>query len=150
MTNVDTQRMADYLVGSGGDVPLALTRYNKYALENELDKLNEYEFYEHISNDEAVTINLIKRYRILTIIKTFDLIQSSQNALVDNLDNMKPSDLARTHTALLQTFSTLTTPATKVVFNLEEEVAKLADEMDLDRTEILREVKQIQNLTKIK
>lgn len=137
---MDVNLAIDKLVGAGGDLVLGLDRYKTATNE----KVTEYDLLEAITAADAETTNnLMSRYRILMIIKTFSLIQETDMELRSKLQDLRPSELARTHASLVQTFGVLTNPVTKVTFDFEGEVKKLAAELELPVDDVVADVKSM-------
>lgn len=135
---MDINLAIDKLVGASGEIPLTVDRYKTATGE----KITEYDLLEAITSaDEETTNALIKRYRILMIVKTFSLIQEMDMELRSKIQDLRPSELARTHASLVQTFGSLTSASTKITFDFEGEVKKLAEEFSLPVEEAAADVK---------
>jgi hypothetical protein len=145
MVDVDVNLLIDKLIGASGEIFLAADRYKTETGT----ALNEYQVLEAVTScDETTAAKLISRYRLLTIVKTFSLIQEMDGDLRSKIQDLKPSELAKTHASLLNTFGNMTRNGDKTLFDYDVELAKLADELELSVDEVKADVKQMMGLKK--
>lgn len=136
------------LASSDGDASLAAERYDTI-VGNEYGTTKEYAVEAKIAGLNIETADMLSsKFRTLLIVKLYKLISDISIKLAFSLDELKPAELARTHASLVNTFSTLTAPATKVTFDYEGELQRLAEEFQMPIEEVRGDFKKLE--TKLK
>src|SRR4029077_15162333 len=126
-------------VSAVGDVPLALERYRRD--NNITEKLTEYDFLNQITADTENGNVLLTRYRMMLTIKMFEMINTVSTGLLGKIDELRPNDLARLHSSLVQSFGQITAPVTKLTFDFDAETRKVAEELGISVEEVMAETK---------
>lgn len=149
--NVDTDLILETLASSNGSIGLAAERLAK-KIDPTLPygSITEYDLEARIASFDIQTADkLSSKLRILLIVKLYNLIHTASDALLDSLGDLKPAELARTHTSIVNSFATLTAPATKVTFDFDREIMDIAREFpELSIEDVRGEVKRLE--TKVK
>lgn len=150
--NVDLTEHLDMLiatlVGSDGDIPLATERLQKKLGLDLGERINEYDIKEQIASlDNELRDSIAHKLRTLLILRIYNLVHLVSEKLVDNIDKLRPAELARTHSSLVNSFASLTVSATKVSFDFDHEISKLAEELQISPDEIRSEIKNIKKVT---
>jgi hypothetical protein len=138
-------KLINIIVSSEGDLPLAASRIKKILGLDETP--NEYDIIDSIIGlDSELQEGMIKKFRTLLAIRLFYMIHMVTDRLAENIGNLRPSDLARTHSTLTNSFSTLTTSSTKITFDFDREAAKIAEELNIPVDEVKSEVKSMKKI----
>lgn len=138
---MDTQDIITTLVAADGNINLAAERLNRRSDLGE--RLNEYTIKEKIVSDPNSVDILSRQLRGLLVLKLFDDLMISQQAMLSNIDEMKPSDVARLYASQLSAFTQLTSPSTKDTFDFEGEVMKTAMELGVPVDEVREDLKRL-------
>jgi hypothetical protein len=144
-SEIDTETLISIIAGSNGDTHLAAER-----LSTKLGfKVTGYDIEERLANIDVQTSDrLASKLRTLLTVRLYNLIHQATVQLAFNMDSLRPSELAKTHSALVNSFTSLTAPATKVQFDFDSEVAQLAEELQIPADEIRTEIKSMQLVAK--
>jgi hypothetical protein len=141
LADVDVEILINTIASSDGDLNLAAERLDK-KLGFTYGTTKEYFLQERISSlDIQSTDKLSSKLRTLLTIKLYNLILIATNQLMGSLGDLRPAELARTHSSLVNSFSNLTTPATKITFDFDKEVQQIAEEFDVPIEDVRGELK---------
>jgi hypothetical protein len=132
LADVDIDTLLDIIASSDGDLYLACERLDNI-LENTPRTTTEYAMQARIASFDIQTSDKLSgKFRSLLIVKLYNLLHITTDEVRNVLGDLKPADLVKTHTSLMNTFATLTAPATKVTFDFDHEVQELARELSTD------------------
>jgi hypothetical protein len=138
--------LVNTLVGSGGDIPLTAERLCT-KLGVQYGAITEYDITDAISSfDNETSDGINRRLRTMLAFKLFALIEVLNVELLSKMDKLRPSELARAHSSVVNSFATLTQGAAKVTFDFDHEAEKLADEFGVTPDEIKKEVKSMKRI----
>lgn len=128
INDVDTEIIIGMITSSDGDVNLATERLNTL-LGNPYGYIKEYAFQTRLAQlDLQTSDQLASRLRTLLTVKLYHLISLATIQLQGDLCNLRPAELARTHASLTNSFASLTSGSTKITFDFNSEIEKIAAE----------------------
>lgn len=128
-----------FVVGAQGNMPLAAERASRKLGM----KITEYMLRELISEDADATEQLARQLRAVHTISVFEMLDNVRIAVIESICDMSPRDLATMYATLSTSFATLTAPQSKVTFDVSLEAQKTASELNLDPSDVERELKEI-------
>lgn len=150
INDADVDIVLSLLTGSDGDISLTAERYDKLT-GNPYGTTKEYELNARLAGlDKDNSDRLSGKLRSLLTIKLYYLIHLGMQQLTECMGNLKPAELARTNTSMINSFALLTQAAEKQVFDFESEITKLAEEFDLDTSDIRGQLKSMEVKVKTK
>lgn len=148
INDVEIDVLVGLVVSSDGDLGLAAERLNK-KLGLSYNTILEYELEQRISElDSQTTDSIASKFRALLTIRLYKLIYAATTELQASLSDLKPAELARTHASLVNSFTALTAPATKVTFDFELEAQRIAEEFKIPVEDIRGDLKQMETRLK--
>lgn len=131
MTNIhdtDVDTLVDLIAGSDANLALAAERFDTKN-GNKMGTTNGYDISTRVANFDIQTADsLAAKLRTLLVVRLYSLIHDCTTALSMSLDELKPSELAKAHTSLVNSFANLTAPAAKVTFDFDRELKDMVDE----------------------
>lgn len=128
INDIDKEVLIALVTGADGDLRLAAERLDRI-LENDVGTTQDYALQSRLANlDLQSADQLATRFRTLLTVKLYSLIVTAMDHLKIGMADLRPSELARTTTSLTASFAALTAPATKVTFDFNAEIEKLAEE----------------------
>lgn len=146
--DVDVELLINTIASSDGDVHLAAERLSR-KLDVPRDAISEYDITERIANlDIQSSDTLASKLRTLLTIRLYNLIHAATVQLAFNLSELKPAELARTHASLVNSFASLTAPATKVTFDFDRELVELSREFGIPVEDMKGEIKGMEKKIK--
>ena len=131
--------LARFVVGAGGALPLAAER----ATRKLNTKVTEYDIIELVTENDDISERIASQLRSLLLIRMFDVIMQLQIGVSASIEDMKPGEMARTYTALISSFASLTAPSPKSMLDLLDVATKTADELDIDPVSVLRDMEKL-------
>lgn len=125
LANVDVDLLIGVIASSDGDTQLASER-----LSTKLGmRILSQDLEERIAQfDIQSSDKLSAKFRTLLTVKLYNLIHQCTISLLSSIDELRPSELAKTHASLTNSFTSLTAPAAKITFDFDAEIAQLASE----------------------
>jgi hypothetical protein len=149
INDIDTQDIVDVVTSSDGSLALAAERLGK-KLGVPYGTIKEYDLQVRISTFDVQTAdNVAARLRTLLTLKLYELIVLATDQLKMTMTELRPAELARTHTSLINSFASLTSPATKVTFDFNREIEDLAREFpDISVDDIRSNIKEMEQRVK--
>ena len=147
----DIEEIVSIVASSDGDLNLAAERLAKKE-DGKFGDVTESELKARIAQMDLQSSDMLaSRFRTLLTVRLYELIYLVTNQLVFELGSLKPAELARTNASLINSFASLTMPATKVTFDFEAELRRLAEEFpDVPIEDMRGEINAMQEKTKNK
>lgn len=131
------------IIGCEGDIALAIDRFHFRRDEN--IRITEYEVLEALAALDAEYADRFKnKLQTVLAIRLFGLIAEVTTQLRTKMEYLRPAELARTHSSLVNSFSTLTAGSKKITFDFDSEAAKIAAEFDVSPDEVKADIKSMQ------
>lgn len=148
---IDVEEIISIVASSDGDLNLAAERLAKRD-GGDFNTVTEGELKSRIAQMDMQSADLLSsKFRTLLIVRLYELIYLVTNQVVFELGNLKPAELARTNASLINSFATLTSSSTKVSFDFEAELRRIADEFpDVPIEDMRGEINAIQERSKNK
>jgi hypothetical protein len=144
INDIEVDDLLDLLASSDGDLQLAAERLNT-KLNLEYGTIKETDLKERVSAfDVQSSDRLSAKFRALLTIKLFNLVILVTNQLQFELGELKPAELAKTHASLVNSFTSLTAPATKITFDYDRELAVLAEDFKLPIEDLRGQLKEME------
>lgn len=146
--DLSIDEISNVVASSDGDLALSAERLCA-RLEKPYGSITEYELQARLSEiDIQASDKLASRFRALLMIKLYNLISLATDRMMGALGDLRPAELARTHASLVNSFTALTAPATKVTFDFNSELEKLSEEFGLPIEDMKAEIKEMENKVK--
>lgn len=131
------------LVSTRCNIPLALERASRAFGR----AISEAELVGCVLEDSNATNDMMRQLRTMLAMDLFGTVSDMGIVLRADVAEMDPNMLARTYTGLVGAFTGLTQSTTRVSIDLDSEAMKVADELGLDKNEVLNEIKGILSST---
>lgn len=151
INEIDSVEFVDLVVAAEGNTHLIAERFNRRNREDA--PISDFEVEEKLAKlDQESSDRLLGKLRASLAVRLYRLVILITNDLTNSLGDLKPAELAKTHSSLVTAFTNLTAPATKTTFNLEDELADIAREFpDISQDEIRAGFKEMESkLRKVK
>lgn len=138
MQVLDSQAVIKAVVSSSGNMALAAERLGSSLGQ----RVTEYELITSLVSDPDANKVVAEQFRTLLTVKMYGLLASTFDEVASQIDELKPGELVRLHTSLLNSFATMTAPQAKSTFDVQDEARKAADELNLNAQEVEIELRQ--------
>jgi len=133
------KELVPFIVGAKGHMALAAER----ATRTLGVKVTEYDVIEITTADDSSTEQIAQQFRSSLMMIMFDGIMQLHIAMMASIGEMKPSEVARTYTALVSSFTSLTNPQPRSTLDLLMIATKTAEEMQLDPATVIKDMEQL-------